>query len=78
MITKDQLTERKRGKGGTLVRIGRIERETPIGTVVRGPGTFVVKDLFARRNYNKPDEVGIGPVDRGIAFSVRLDEIEIA
>ena len=78
MTTKAQLTERKRGKGGTLVRIGRIVRETPIGPITYGAGVYVVKDLFARANFNKPNEVAIGPVDRGIAFGVSLDEIELA
>lgn len=37
--------------------------------------TYVVRDLFDRKNYNRPDSVGIGPADRGVAFGVRLDQI---
>lgn len=37
--------------------------------------TYIVRDLFDRKNYNRPDSVGIGPADRGVAFRVRLDQI---
>lgn len=67
--TKQQLTERWRGKGGTLVRVvaGKWASEE----------VMVVKDLMARKSWNKPDRVGVGPLDRGIAFGVGLDEIEV-
>ena len=66
MITKAQLTERKRGKGGTLVRIHG------------DPTVYVVKDLMQRKGYDKPDRIGIGPLDRGVAFGVTLSDIEWA
>ena len=63
-MTKDQLTERKRGKGGTIV-------------YVHGQ-RLVVKDLMTRKNYNRPSRIGVGPEDRGIAWSVELDEVTLA
>jgi hypothetical protein len=68
MITKDQLTEQRRGKGGTVVRL-----RTP--HPVWGD-TVVVKDLMQRRTYDRPDQVGVGPAGRGIAFGVSLTDIE--
>lgn len=61
-ITKDQLTERKRGKGGTLVRLtdGR---------------TVVVKDLMQRVGYDKPTRIGVGLPDSGLAFGVELSDV---
>ena len=68
MISKDQLTERKRGKGGTTVRL---RTPHPVwGSVV------VIKDLMDRAGYDRPDRVGVGPADRGIAFGVALSDIE--
>ena len=63
-VTKDQLTERKRGKGGTIV-IHRGQR-------------VVVKDLMARKQYNIPTRVGVGPEDRGIAWGAELADLELA
>jgi hypothetical protein len=63
-VTKDQLTERKRGKGGTIV-LHRGQR-------------YVVKDLMARKSYDEPGRIAIGPEDRGIAFGVALSELELA
>jgi hypothetical protein len=63
-VTKEQLTERKRGKGGTIV-------------YARGQ-RLVVKDLMTRKNYDRPGRIGVGPEDRGYAFSVELDEVTLA
>lgn len=62
MVTKAELTERKRGKGGSVVRLadGRI---------------VVVKDLMQRATYNQPDRIGVGAPDSGLAFGVRLSDI---
>ena len=68
MITKDQLRARRRGKGGTVVRL-----RTP--HPVWGD-TVVVKDLLNRESYDRPDHVGVGPAHRGIAFGVALCEID--
>ena len=68
MITKAQLTERKRGKGGTTVRLR--EPHPQWGD------TVVIKDLMSRRGYDRPDRVGVGPGDRGVTFRVALAEIE--
>ena len=68
MISKAQLVERKRGKGGTVVRL-----RTPHPL---WGDTVVVKDLMRRRGYDRPDRVGVGPADRGIAFGVALSDIE--
>lgn len=38
---------------------------------------YVVSDLLNRKSYNRPDHIGISPLDLGVTFSVRLDEIEI-
>ena len=65
ITTKAQLTERKRGQGGTMVRVAGRD------------GTFVVKDLMQRQQYNKPDRIGVGPTDRGLAFGVSLADVEI-
>ena len=61
-VTKAQLTERKRGKGGSVVRLtdGRV---------------VVVKDLMQRANYNKPDRIGVGSPDNGLAFGVALADV---
>lgn len=61
-VTKAQLTERKRGKGGTMLRLtdGRI---------------VVVKDLMQRANYNQPDRIGVGSPDNGLAFGVSLADV---
>lgn len=66
MISKAQLTERKRGKGGTMVRI-----RTPHPT---WGDTVVVKDLMQRKGLS-PTRIGVGPTDRGIAFGVELADI---
>lgn len=63
-VSKDQLTARTRGKGGTIVRW-------------RGQ-TLVVKDMMQRSTYNKPDRVGVGPVDKGVAWSADLADLELA
>ena len=68
MISKDQLTEQKRGRGGSVVRL-----RTP--HPVWGD-TVVIKDLMSRRGYDRPDRVGVGPGDRGVTFRVALAEIE--
>lgn len=68
MISKDRLKERQRGRGGTVVRL-----RTP--HPVWGD-TVVVKDLMNGRGYDRPDRVGVGPADRGVAFGVALTEIE--
>jgi hypothetical protein len=62
MVTKDQLTARKRGKGGTVLRLtdGRI---------------VVVKDMMQRATYYKPDRIGVGSPDDGLAFGITLDQI---
>jgi len=63
MTTKGDLRATKRGRLGTLVRYqGRV---------------YVVKDLMDRVGYNRPERVGIGPEDRGIAFGVSLADIEV-
>jgi hypothetical protein len=61
-VTKAQLTERKRGKGGSTVRLtdGRI---------------VVVKDLMQRPNYAKPDRIGVGFSGSGLAFGVSLADV---
>jgi hypothetical protein len=66
-ITKSDLTERTRGKGGTIVRL-----RTPHPT---WGDTVVVKDLMQRRGCS-PTRIGVGPLDRGIAFGVELPDIE--
>jgi hypothetical protein len=67
MIVKGQLTERKRGKGGTTVIL-----KTPHPT---WGDEVVVKDLMQRKTFDRPGRIGVGPADRGIAFSVRLSDI---
>lgn len=62
-ITKADLTERTRGKGGTMLRL-------------RDGRTVVVKDLMQRANYNKPDRIGVGSPDDGLAFGVALADVE--
>jgi hypothetical protein len=62
MIQKADLTERKSGKGGTLLRL-RDGREV------------VVKDLMQRGTYNKPTRIGVGSPTDGLAFGVELDDI---
>jgi hypothetical protein len=61
-VSKANLTERTRGKGGTMLRLtdGRV---------------VVVKDLMQRANYNKPDRIGVGSPDNGLAFGVSLADI---
>jgi hypothetical protein len=71
MTTKDQLTEQKRGKGGTIVRYNglvdpALQRDT-----------YVVKDLMTRKSYDRPDRVGIGPADIGVAFGVSLADLTV-
>jgi len=72
MITKDGLQERRNGRGGTLVRLLAAGYVMPAGVV------YVVKDLMERPEWNRPDQVGIGPLDRGVAFGARLEHLEIA
>lgn len=66
MVTKAQLTERKRGKGGSIVR-------------VRGKaGEFVVKWLWVRRGVDeRPDTIAVGRVNDGLALSVPLADVEL-
>jgi hypothetical protein len=65
MTAKAQLTERRRGKGGTLV-------------TVRGKsGVFVVKDLMNRKSYDRPDRIGVGRETDGLAIGVPLSDVEI-
>lgn len=71
-VTKDQLTARKRGSGGTAVRYIGVERRF----LFKGR-QYVVKDLFDRKSFNEPYAVGIGPDDQGWALAVSLSEIEI-
>ena len=72
MTTKDQLTGRKRGKGGTLVRYTGADD----GPMWLAPDeVYVVKDLMARKSWNKPNRVRIGPLDRGWAIGVQLDPV---
>lgn len=91
MITKDQLTERKRGKGGTLVRpsaaflAGQNERNAlqarALGVEDRPmllTDQFVVVDLMARKGYNRPGEIGIAKVGSGLAFGIPLHHVDIA
>jgi hypothetical protein len=67
MITKDMRAQR-RGRGGTVVRL---RTPHPVwGDVV------VVKDLMDRAGYGRPDHIGVGPSDRGVAFGVSLEEID--
>ena len=68
MISKDQLTERRGGRGGTVVRL-----RTPHPL---WGDTVVIKDLMDRRGYDRAERVGVGPADRGIAFGVALSDIE--
>lgn len=70
-ITKAMLTERKRGKGGSVITIRSGSWSARFGV-----GPFVVKDLMQRRNFDKPDLIGVGPADRGIAFGVSLADVE--
>lgn len=87
-VTKDQLTERRRGKGGTIVRL-TVDPLTipPIANALRGFGpipphdlrrdTYVVCDLMQRKTWNRPGEIGLKPADLEVAFSVTLDQIEV-
>lgn len=66
-VTKADLTERRRGKGGTLVKV--------VGGKWASDETLVVKDLMQRKTFDMPNRIGVGPLDRGFAFGVTLDEI---
>ena len=83
MTTKQELHPTKNGRRGTIVRLTVPEGDIDaiVDAADRGyvisRETYVVKDLFDRKNWNKPTSVGIGPRDMGIAFSVELDQIEI-
>jgi hypothetical protein len=42
---------------------------------------YVVKDMFERKTYNKPQQVAIGPASgpcKGLAYSVELSDIKCA
>ena len=52
-----------------------VERKT---RVIHQGKTYVVKDLMSRKGYNRPERVGIGPEDRGIAFGVSLSDLTLA
>lgn len=69
--SKADLEQQVRGKGGTVVRL------LPGTRVPRGMERpeYVVKDLFQRDAYMKPDAVAVGPLDAGVAFSVSMADI---
>ena len=70
-ITKSDLTARTRGKGGTIITIRPDTHSARYGI-----GPFVVKDLFQRKTYDRPGEIAVGPEDRGIAWGIRLEDID--
>lgn len=69
-VTKAQLTERKRGKGGSVVTVKAGSWSARFGV-----GPFVVIDLFERKNYTKPDEIGVKPLDGGLAHGIKVADI---
>lgn len=90
MITKADLTATKRNKGGSLVRIApaAVAKQNAFRAAARARGdlvkplpdlsmdqSFRVCDLMDRKTWNKPNQIGLAWPDRGIAFSVTLDEI---
>ena len=80
-VTKAQLTEQRRGKGGTLVVLRRDYADTlipKVGAYADPHEVLVVKDLMERKNYSKPNRIGVGPLWSGIAFGVELDQVELA
>lgn len=83
-VTKDQLTAKRRGRPGSIVRVASDVRKDildidlkPTGRYwVLAAGEYEVCDLFDRKSYDRPGLIGI--VWRGgLATSVRLDEIEL-
>jgi len=70
VTAKADLTARKRGKGGSIVTI-----KANTWSARYGVGPFVVKDLMERKNCNVPDQIGVGPEDRGLAHGVLLADI---
>jgi len=68
VVTKGELSERRRGRGGSIVRL-----RTPHPL---WGDTVVVKDLMERATQRRPDRIGVGPLDRGVAFGVSLSDIE--
>lgn len=70
MFTKADLTERKRGKGGSIVTV-----KAGTWSARYGVGPFVVKDLMQRKTCNVPDQIGVGPEDRGLAHGIKLEDI---
>ena len=58
---------------GTTVRIldARPSLDLPAGSLV------IVKDTMDRATYNKPNRIGVGPADRGVAFGVALARIAL-
>ena len=89
MVAKSDLTARTRGKGGTMVRISTdaLDRRytalsastffAPWADSIRYDDRtwFVVKDLFDRKSYDRPDHVGVGLPDSGLTFGVLLSDI---
>lgn len=86
MITKDQLTERRRGgrngkaQRGTIVRIEDTRKGTPGHRWVLKAGEFEVMDLMQRATYNIVDSVGVVHAHKGgqlglAAVSIKLSDI---
>lgn len=69
-FTKAMLAERKRGKGGSIVTVRAGSWSARFGV-----GPFVVKDLMERKNFTDPLQIGVGPLDRGVAWGVLLADI---
>lgn len=69
-ITKADLTERKRGKGGSVLVV-----KAGTWSARYGVGPFVVIDLFERKNYTKPDQIGVKPLDGGLAHGIAVADI---
>lgn len=67
---KRALTARKRGKGGSIVTV-----RAGSWSARYGVGPFVVKDLFDRSKFNDPLQIGVGPLDRGVAWGILLSDI---
>lgn len=67
---KTMLTARKRGQGGSIVTV-----RAGSWSARYGVGPFVVKDLFDRSKFNDPLQIGVGPLDRGVAWGILLSDI---
>ena len=61
-------------------QIVRLPADEPLADSKPFPGAtrdiVVIKDKMDRKTYDRPDRIGVGPLDRGIAFSVALADIE--